>query len=50
MTSRKPSIAASRPSSASVAAASLRHGVSRLSRIASAGAAAQAAAIFASIS
>ena len=50
MTSRRPSIAASRPRSASVAAMSLRQGVSRLSRIASVGSAAQAAAIFASSS
>ena len=37
MTSRRPSMAASRPRSASVAAVSLRQGVSRLSRIASVG-------------
>ena len=50
MTSRSPSIAASLPSSASVAPGSLRQGVSKLSMIASVGAAAQAAAISASIS
>ena len=49
-TRRSPSIAASRPRSASVAAASLRQGVSRLSRMASVSATAQAAAIFASTS
>ena len=50
MTSLKPSIAARWPRSASVPAAFLRQGVSRLSRMASAGCAAQAAAIFASTS